>query len=241
MKHDTRVSVCIATYNGARYIREQMDSILAQLHQDDEVIVSDDHSTDETCAIIGQYADARIKLVKNPGRAGHVRNFAHAMSHASGEYIALSDQDDIWVEQRLDKMLAILRTLPRYSLVVGEFAEFDANGQREITMPLGKSPSGMLGQLIRLYLGKAKYFGCAFMFRRDLMRFVMPIPGDIEAHDIWIAMNACMHGKVAHCEQPTLLRRLHGSNLTPSRRRSLPKIARSRLIYTCRLFQSLFK
>src|ERR1035441_9328940 len=136
----TRVSVCMATYNGAPYLRAQLGSILSQLHPEDELIVSDEHSTDDTRLIIASYADARIRLFTNPGKRGHVQNFAHAMEHATGEFIALSDQDDIWVENRLERMLNQLRLMPRYSLVVGDFTEFGRDQDRTTLRRLGPFP-----------------------------------------------------------------------------------------------------
>jgi glycosyltransferase involved in cell wall biosynthesis len=234
----TRVSVCVATYNGAAYLCEQLDSILIQLRSEDELIISDDHSTDETQAILGRYHDARIKIFANPGKRGHVQNFAYAMAQATGEFIALSDQDDIWVENRLERMLEQLRRMPRCFLVVGDFIEFGRGQERSTLGRLGPSPRSGFVQLCRLFVGHARYFGSAFMFRRDLVRFVLPIPEFIEAHDIWIAMNACVRGRIAHLEETTLMRRVHGKNLTPLQRRGLLKVVRSRLSYLAGLLQA---
>lgn len=234
----TRVSVCMATYNGAPYLREQLDSILSQLHPEDELIVSDDNSTDGTRSIIASYDDPRIRLIVNPGQRGHVQNFAHAMTHASGQFIALSDQDDIWVDNRLEKMLDQLRPMPPCSLVVGDFVEFGNAGSGGCQSQLGSSPRYRLVQLYRIFLGQTKYFGSAYLFRRELIRFVLPIPKHIEAHDVWIAMNACTHGKISHLQMTTLMRRLHGNNLTPARHRGLWPVFRSRAFYLLGLLQS---
>ena len=233
-----RASVCMATYNGARFLRPQLESILSQLGADDELVVSDDGSTDETCALVSGLADARIRLLRNPDGRGHVRNFAHAMSQARGEFIVLSDQDDVWTEQRLEHMLAKLRMSPGRTLLVGDFVEFDANGFLSPRNCLGPSPASQCWQLARLFLGRAKYFGAAFVFRRELLRYVLPIPARIEAHDIWIAMNACLHGGVEHLAETTLLRRLHGGNLTLERHRALPLVVRSRFFYLCGIVQA---
>ena len=227
----TRISVCMATYNGSLFLGEQLTSILSQLGPDDELIISDDHSTDETLSILAGYTDPRIRLIANPGRRGHVQNFAYAMQHASGEFIALSDQDDIWVENRLERMVERLRRLPPCSLAIGDFTEFGLNATLETQAPLGPNPVNRTVGLLRIFLGRAKYFGSAFLFRRDLLRYVLPIPPYIEAHDIWIAMNAALRGKVDHLEEVTVMRRLHGSNLSPLRRRGLLKILRSRVLY----------
>ena len=103
------VSVCMATYNGARYLREQIDSILAQLSIDDELIISDDGSTDDTFNIIGGYDDPRIRLLRNRGKHGFSSNFGNALFHAKGEYVFLSDQDDVWIAGKYADVLAKLQ------------------------------------------------------------------------------------------------------------------------------------
>jgi glycosyltransferase involved in cell wall biosynthesis len=231
----------MATYNGSSYLSEQLDSILSQLHAEDELIISDDHSTDDTRSIIARYKDKRVTQIMNTGKPGHVWNFGNAMAHATGEFIALSDQDDIWVENRMERMLDLLQRQPRYSLVVGDVIEFDEDGVRATQRRLGPSPRNRLLLLFRIFLGRAKYFGSAFLFRRDLTRFVLPIPYYIEAHDIWIALNACVRGNIMHLDEPTLMRRLHGMNLTPLQHRNLWKVMMSRLGYFAGMLQSTFR
>jgi len=237
----TRVSVCMATFNGAAYLREQIDSILSQLHPEDELIISDDHSTDDTRSIVASYQDTRIRSITNPRKRGHVQNFAHAMEHATGEFIALSDQDDIWTENRLERMLDKLRGMPQYSLVAGDLTEFDSSGVLAIQTALGPCPRSRFVQISGIILGRYRYFGSAFLFRKDLTRYILPIPGYIEAHDIWIAMNATLRGKTVHLEETTLMRRLHENNLTPRRRRGLWKVLKSRACYLAGLLQSNFR
>lgn len=231
----------MATYNGARHLREQVDSILSQLLWNDELIISDDNSTDDTRSIVASYNDSRIKLINNPSTPGHVRNFANSIAHATGRFVALSDQDDVWVQPRLERMLTLLQGLPKYSLVVGDFIEFNQTSYLKDRKPLGTAPENRMLQLHQLFSGRAKYFGCTFLFRYDLTRFILPIPQRVEAHDIWIAMNACLHGRVSHLQETTLLRRIHGQNLTPARRRSLLKICGSRVNYCAALVQSSFR
>lgn len=94
------ISVCMATYNGEEYIKEQLESILCQLGEMDEIIISDDGSTDNTLNIIESYNDSRIKIHINTGKHGFVYNFENALQKAKGEYIFLSDQDDIWLPEK---------------------------------------------------------------------------------------------------------------------------------------------
>ena len=103
------VSVCMATYNGGKYILDQIESILPQLGERDELIISDDGSTDSTMEIIRAIQDSRIKLFENSGRHGVTGNFENAIRHAAGEIIFLSDQDDVWLPGKIDGMVSFLK------------------------------------------------------------------------------------------------------------------------------------
>ena len=96
-------SVCMATYNGEKYIREQLESIIPQLRDDDELVVSDDASTDSTLDIVRSYNDPRIKIFQNENH-GVAHNFENALRHASGDILYFADQDDVWLPGKLDKM-----------------------------------------------------------------------------------------------------------------------------------------
>ena len=105
------ISVCIATYNGARYIAEQLASILKQLSAEDEVVVSDDGSTDGTIDIVRSLNDRRIRIVDGPRRHSPTLNFEWALRNAKGEYIFLADQDDVWLEDKVTKCVEELQTV----------------------------------------------------------------------------------------------------------------------------------
>ena len=107
------ISVCIATYNGEKYIREQLDSILPQLGLDDEVIISDDSSTDNTLKIIEEYNDCRIKIFSNNKFYSPILNFENALKKAQGDFIFLSDQDDIWKSNKVEVVMKYLNMLLR--------------------------------------------------------------------------------------------------------------------------------
>ena len=92
-------SVCMATYNGEKYIAAQIISILAQIGPDDELIISDDGSTDKTVEIIKTFRDPRIKLYQDHVFRDPIKNFQHALTKSSGRYIFLADQDDVWMEE----------------------------------------------------------------------------------------------------------------------------------------------
>ena len=100
-----RVSVCIPTYNGAKYIKEQLDSILSQLGESDEVIISDDSSSDATLDIIKALNDSRIVILEGGKFRSPIFNVENAMKHSSGSFIFLSDQDDVWLPNKIDLTL----------------------------------------------------------------------------------------------------------------------------------------
>ena len=120
------ISVCIATYNGALYIKEQLNSILPQLSDNDEIIISDDHSTDDTLQIIRSINDKRIKIFINQGEKGYTPNFENALQKALGEYIFLCDQDDIWME---NKVSYCINELQSYDFIVSDAVIINSDGQ----------------------------------------------------------------------------------------------------------------
>ena len=111
------ISICMATYNGEKYIKEQIDSILPQLSKNDEIIISDDSSTDDTLSIIRSFNDHRIKIFSGCNFHSPISNFENALKYAKGDYIFLSDQDDVWLENKVERMMEALK---QYSLVVSD-------------------------------------------------------------------------------------------------------------------------
>ena len=103
------LTVCIATYNGEKYIRQQLNSVLIQLGENDEVIISDDSSSDATVEIVRSFNDSRIKLLVDNKFSSPVRNFENALKYATGDYIFLCDQDDIWLPDKVKSMLPYLK------------------------------------------------------------------------------------------------------------------------------------
>ena len=102
-------TVCIATYNGEKYIKEQIDSILLQIASDDEIVISDDGSSDDTINIINSLNDKRIHLYINEGKHGFKSNFENAIKRAMGNYIFMSDQDDVWFPNKYNAILSYLK------------------------------------------------------------------------------------------------------------------------------------
>lgn len=200
------VSVCMATYNGARFVADQLSSILCQLQDDDEVVVSDDGSRDGTLAIVRAFADPRIRILERPGGPrGPVANFGHALAHARHDIIFLADQDDLWCEH---KVATVVRLLQGCDLVVSDCTLIDEEG-REFSrsfFELNRSRSGFWSNLFR-----NSYLGCCMAFRRSLLEKALPIPSQVPMHDIWLGMLAEWYGRPCfHPEQLVAYRR-HGA------------------------------
>jgi glycosyltransferase involved in cell wall biosynthesis len=227
-----RVSVCMAAYNGEPYIHEQVASVLPQLATTDELIVVDDCSSDGTGAAVQAFGDSRIRLYRNERNEGVVRTFQRAMRLARGEFIVLCDQDDRWTEGRVAALVDALRTTG--ALVVSSNSEFmDAAGRKipfAFARLAARDSHRHLTNIGRIFMGTAPYSGCAMAFRRSMTDMILPIPRFVESHDLWIAMASNLLGSNAHLEQITLVRRVHGNNVSIVRR-SLYRKLRSRLIF----------
>ena len=218
------VSVCLATYNGARFLRAQIDSILPQLGTGDELLVSDDGSTDDTLAVLATYGN-RLRLVGTSRAGGVVRNFERALAAACGDLVVLSDQDDVWLEGRLDLVRERLRDVSLL-MMNGEVVDGDLR-------PLGKD----VYELVTFHSGflrtfaATKYIGCCMAFRRGLLDVALPFPKHILWHDWYLALIGEL---LFTCEihlGKTILFRRHGNNTSSTGQRSLNSLfekARSR-------------
>lgn len=203
------VSVCLASYNGEDFIKDQIVSILNQLHPEDELIISDDGSNDHTIAIIMSFADPRIKFFPHTSSGRPTENFEHALEQARGEFIFLSDQDDIWLKNKYDHMLSLLHT---NDLVLSNSTLVDEH--LEVINPsffkFHNSRKGIVRNVI-----KNSYFGSCMAFRRELLSFALPFPSSKEiGHDVWLGLVAEMTGKVYLTDEPLILYRRHSSAVT---------------------------
>lgn len=203
-------SVCIATYNGERYITPMLESILAQLDAADEVIVSDDHSTDSTLEVIRSLHDSRISIYLNPGERGYVSNFENALRHAKGDYIFIADQDDVWLPGRVSQYIHRLQQ-PGCLAVMADAIVTDADLQT--ILPSQLAPRGyyrsLMGNILRF-----GFLGCQLAIRRDLLRYALPFPPNhrLCTHDNWLWLCALRFGQTQVIDQPLMLYRRHEGN-----------------------------
>jgi glycosyltransferase involved in cell wall biosynthesis len=220
----------MATYNGGKYLTRQLDSILSQIKSKDEVVIVDDCSTDDTVEIIKNYNCNNIKLFLNDRNQGHVKSFEKAIGLASNDIILLSDQDDVWLPERLNKLIDKCY-VKKMALLTSNFGLIDEN---DLSLPdpkhkLREIDSNLhIRNIFNIYLGKRPYFGCAMIFRRDLLDIAFPFPAWVEGHDVWLALCSNALKSNFHIELKTINRRLHSSNLTSLSRRPFFDIAVTR-------------
>ena len=224
------ISVCMATYNGEKYIKEQLDSILCQLSETDEVIISDDSSTDETLKIIESFKDDRIKIFPNNHFHSPIFNMENALKQATGDFIFLSDQDDIWMP---NKVKIMLKALEKVDLCVSDCELINANGELHYPsfFQLHHSQKGFFNNLIR-----NSYLGCCMAFKRTVLNYILPFPSSIAMHDIWIGLCVELWGSSLFIEDKLVKYRRHSSNASSTSGKSelstIYKIRyRSNLVY----------
>lgn len=204
----------MATFNGERYISAQLGSILKQIRPSDEVVISDDCSTDSTLEIIRGIGDSRIRIVDSPGYRNPIFNFENAILASVGDIIVLSDQDDVWLDNRISQILELFEgqdgrifTLVLNSVIV--------DGDLKQTAPslfdfLGSGK----GILKNIY--KNTYVGCHMAFSKELIKFALPFPKKIPMHDMWLGLVSELFGNVSFVRKQSMLYRRHGSNFTKS-------------------------
>ena len=228
------VSVCMAVYNGARWLTPQLDSILVELRSDDEIVIVDDASTDDSVALIEAFDDPRVRLVRQKANRGYVATFEHALSLASREVILLSDQDDVWIPGRRDLLCAAVDSAEVAAsdlVLLGDGAPLPHPLTRR-PWRLGRSrPSDRIRRQLTIWAGIAPYFGCAMAVRREFLSTVLPFPTFLtESHDLWIATVANAAATLEHVHSPSVQRRLHEANASPSRPRGVRAVLRARVM-----------
>lgn len=196
----------MASYNGSKYIREQVLSILPQLGKNDELVVSDDGSKDDTIGVLNSINDSRIKIYRNQGRHGVVPNFENALKHSSGDIIFFSDQDDIWDDRKVKKCIEALKDsdlVVHNSRVVFE----DGSHPDEDFFELRHSVTGYWKNLF-----KNSFVGSCMAFRKSVKDYILPFPKHILWHDMWIGLMVEKHGRTKFVDDQLLYYRRHGDN-----------------------------
>ena len=222
------IDIVMATYNGARFLCEQLDSVLAQARPGVRLLVRDDGSTDATREILAAYAGNRPEgvLVENGSRRlGACGSFSALLERSDADFVVLCDQDDVWLPGRLDAMLRRLVELEdRHGrgaplLVHSDLTVVDA-GLRELCPSFwryqGLDP--FRGGVLNRLLVQNVVTGCAAILNRALVRRATPIPKAAVMHDWWLATAAAALGRLEALAQPTALYRQHGENRVGAQR-----------------------
>ena len=219
---DVRVSVVMCTYNGEKYLQDQLQSILDQTRPPDEIIISDDGSTDSTLQIVAEFTSSstgpqslvwRVETRRSP--LGVSGNFASALAKARGEFVALADQDDVWEPDRLEKGLA--RFHDGVLLVHSDATLIDASGRptgtlmSALRLTSSERRNLLSGRALDALLRRNVVTGAATMIRSSLLEQALPIP-EGWVHDEWLALVAAVQGGVFFQEDLLIRYRQHGHN-----------------------------
>jgi glycosyltransferase involved in cell wall biosynthesis len=200
----------MACYNGSKYIGRQISSILEQLNDGDELIISDDNSSDDTLNIVKLFNDNRIKIITNTGKPGPVHNFENALRIATGDIIFLADQDDKWMPGKIDTHLFYHK---QYDLVISDAVVVDENENviyRSFFETRGCKPG------LRNNLLKNSYVGCAMSFSSAILNKALPFPDYIHMHDWWIGLIAEVFGEPKFCNEQMMYYVRHSTNASPT-------------------------
>lgn len=216
-----KISVALAAYKGQQYIAGQIESILPQLGENDEIIVSDDYPQGLTREAVMNIAkrDKRVKYIEGEGK-GVVRNFENALEACTGDVIFLCDQDDVW---QADKVNSVMAEIAKGAdLVLHDAAVTDAD--LNITEPSFFAAHGSNADF-KHNLIRNTFVGCCMAFTRQVMLDTLPFPEGLPMHDWWIALAAIKKGyKTVLLDKPLILWRRHGDNVTGGKTTAVQKI-----------------
>jgi glycosyltransferase involved in cell wall biosynthesis len=216
------ISVALAAYNGEKYIREQIDSILNQTYQDFELIVCDDCSIDSTWAILQEYEqrDSRIHCYLNEKNLGLNKNFEKAIKLCTGEYIAISDQDDIWTA---DHLAGLLENIGDNLICCGDSMLVNEKGENiykhsEIFYDISLIDTAEK-RILRILYGGNPFCGACMLVKKEALQRILPIQNFIGNYDVWFSLCACVQDSLGYI--PIIVRyfRQHSLNVSGSHRK----------------------
>ena len=197
----------MATFNGEEFIIQQIQSILNQLDINDELIISDDGSTDKTISLIESLNDKRIKIFPDNNFKSPIYNFENALTHAVGDYIFMSDQDDVWLDNKVKIMIEQMQL--GYDLVISDCELVDQNLMKwnPSYFHFNKSGNGIVKNII-----KNSYMGCCMAMSRRLLDTCLPFPPNLPMHDSYIGLVGELKYKVKFINYPLIQHRKHLNN-----------------------------
>ena len=204
----------MAVYNGAAYLIPQVQSIISQLRESDELIVVDDCSEDNSFELLMQFSNAQLRVFRHERNVGVLASFENALRLARGDILFLSDQDDVWMPDKVDKITEIFLAKPEVSMVTTDAQIIDESGtivSSSFFSRRGQFKPGVVHNII-----KNKYLGCTLAFRRGMLDHFLPIPADTPMHDIWFGLLNGIYGQTHYIDQPLISYRRHSGNVSPS-------------------------
>jgi glycosyltransferase involved in cell wall biosynthesis len=198
----------MCTYNGERFLAAQIESILAQTYSNFELVISDDGSTDVTKAILKQYEHhPKTKIFYQEKNIGIIKNFAFATAQSQGSLIAYSDQDDVWMNQKLERLV---NNIGGSALVYSDSLLTDENGN-SLHKKLSDLRNMYTGNDSRGYIFYNCVWGHGMMIRREIIEQSQPMPENIH-HDVWLAFKALTLGGIVYLHEVLTLYRQHQSS-----------------------------
>lgn len=204
------ISVAMATWNGAAHLGEQLESLAAQRRLPTELVVCDDGSTDDTVEILERFARSapfRVAIHRNARNLGVLRNFEKALSLCTGDIVFLSDQDDVWLPEKIGEVARVFEETPGALAVINDKLITDEN-----LVPTGAT---MLGNIRGFGSPDGNFVaGCCSAFRREWLDIALPIPQGAIAHDTWLVGLAHRLGVVSISDKPLQYYRRHGDNVS---------------------------
>ena len=225
------VGVAIITYNGLKYLTEQLDSILAQTRPVSHIVVSDDRSSDGTWEFLQAWSEqvkerVRVTLIRNQTQLGLIANAEQAFSRVEADIVFTADQDDVWHANKVELLAAVFEQRPEVMLVHSDAVLVDAQGRDmgktllgELELSSGERNAIRVGEAFFVFCRRNVVTGATAAFRRSLLEYALPLPHDFY-HDAWLAFIASAIGKVHLVEAPTIDYRQHGANLVGVRKLS---------------------
>lgn len=214
-KNNPLISIALATYNGDRYLVEQLESIYNQTYRNIEVVVSDDHSSDDTIKILQVYKQKKgLKFTVNQNKLGIVKNFENAISKCSGEYILLSDQDDVWMPSKIE---TLVHEIGEFSLIYSDgliLSNTESKGIRisKLNWMIPFSVDSNNENFFKYLLFNSFVLGCSMMFKKELLKTAMPFFENYRNHDWWLVFCAECQNGVKYINVPLFHYRIHDDN-----------------------------
>lgn len=224
-QHST-ASIAMATYNGVRFLEEQIQSVRSQMQAGDELVVVDDASTDGTVKLLEQLQFPRMQVYRNSKNLGAAGTFDRALSLTRNDVVFLCDQDDVWLPGKRQAFVESFLRDRRCSVVVSDAEVIDAVG-RTLAASFMQTRGGFSGSLWST-LYKNRFLGCCMALRRDVLRVGLPIPPTVPQHDMWLGLLGREIGNVHYLSAAYLRYRRHERNTSPSRPASIPTMVRWR-------------